>query len=297
MKNGRKRRAVFSLRAAGWLIVLCYSTVCYAQHSDSVTFANASWTVTKVSKGVKLYRHSFTGDILFGASENISYVKTKRTLFGRSRFSIAADAKTLYKTSGFAKQNNALAAVNGNFFDVKNGGAVDFIKVNGVVVNVNRKGKDEKPDFHQKAAVVINSGKLRIKKWNGKVNWEEGLQEPDVILNGPLLLFNGQAEKLDTGSFSANRHPRTAVGVTKNGTAIMLVVDGRSPNSAGMSLVELTEVMRWLGCVSAINFDGGGSSTLWVKGRGVVSYPSDNKKWDHEGEREVANILFLKKRK
>jgi exopolysaccharide biosynthesis protein len=52
--------------------------------------------------------------------------------------------------------------------------------------------------------------------------------------------------------------------------------------------------MRWLGCVSAINFDGGGSSALWVKGEGIVNYPTDNRKWDHEGERKVANILYVK---
>jgi len=297
MKNKRKRWAVFCLRMVGCLAVLWYSTFCYAQYSDSITFANAGWSVIKVAKGAKLYRHSFVGNTLFGSTENISYVKTKRTLLGRLRFSIAADARTLYKISDFAKQNKALAAVNGNFFDIKNGGAVDFTKVNGAVVNVNQKGKNEKLDFHQKAAVVIDRGKLSIKKWDGLVNWAEWLKEPDVMLNGPLLLFNGQEERLDSNSFSANRHPRTAVGVTKNGTVIMLVVDGRSPNSAGMNLFELTKIMRWLGCVSAINFDGGGSSSLWVKDRGIISYPSDNKKWDHEGERKVANILYLKKRK
>lgn len=76
----------------------------------------------------------------------------------------------------------------------------------------------------------------------------------------------------------------------------MLVADGRNANAEGMSLFELTKIMRWLGCVSAINFDGGGSSTLWTAKEGVVNYPTDNRNWDHEGERKVANILYFKRR-
>ncbi|WP_460687353.1 phosphodiester glycosidase family protein [Niabella aquatica] len=297
MKHQRVKRGHFYVKTVAVFLFFFHTICCYSQYTDSAVFVNASWTVTKIAKGVKLYRYSFVGVELFGAMENISYIKTRRTLFCNPKFSIAADAQTLFKTSDFAKRSNALAAINGNFFDMKNGGAVDFTKVNGTVVNMNRKEKDEKPDFHQKAAVVIDKGKLNIRKWDGLVNWEEWLNEPDVMLNGPLLLLNGQDEQLDSGSFNVNRHPRTAVGITENGSVIMLVVDGRSPNSAGMNLFELTRIMRWLGCISAINFDGGGSSALWVKDRGIVNYPSDNKKWDHEGERKVANILYLKKRR
>jgi exopolysaccharide biosynthesis protein len=57
--------------------------------------------------------------------------------------------------------------------------------------------------------------------------------------------------------------------------------------------------MTWLGCTSSINFDGGGSTTLWVSGfpdGGVINYPTDNKKWDHEGQRKVANVVLIKKK-
>ncbi|MNQ69182.1 hypothetical protein D3C85_837640 [compost metagenome] len=79
----------------------------------------------------------------------------------------------------------------------------------------------------------------------------------------------------------------------------MLTIDGRNTESAGVSLFELTKLMRWLGCTSAINFDGGGSTTLWVNGmgsNGVINYPTDNKKWDHEGQRKVANVILVKKK-
>ena len=49
--------------------------------------------------------------------------------------------------------------------------------------------------------------------------------------------------------------------------------------------------MQALGAVDAMNFDGGGSSTAWINTHGIVNYPSDNKKFDHEGERGVATVI------
>jgi exopolysaccharide biosynthesis protein len=85
--------------------------------------------------------------------------------------------------------------------------------------------------------------------------------------------------------------------VTKN-RILFIAVDGRDEHAAGMSLEELRKIMKWLGGVHGLNLDGGGSTTLWIRDRGdngVVSYPSDNKIWDHAGERKVANVLLLKK--
>ena len=97
--------------------------------------------------------------------------------------------------------------------------------------------------------------------------------------------------------FNKVRHPRSAMGVRPDGTVIMLTVDGRSSNSFGLSMAELMKVMKWLGCTDAINLDGGGSTTLWAKEygeNGVINHPSDNKKWDHEGQRKVANVIYIK---
>ena len=67
-----------------------------------------------------------------------------------------------------------------------------------------------------------------------------------------------------------------------------------------MSMAELAKLARWLKAKDAINLDGGGSTTLWLSGQpgnGVVNYPSDNKQWDHAGERKVANVLLVKRRR
>ncbi|MEO6528358.1 MAG: phosphodiester glycosidase family protein [Gemmatimonadaceae bacterium] len=119
---------------------------------------------------------------------------------------------------------------------------------------------------------------------------------PRTLLGGwPRILRDGvdvtrQSATLE-GTLSRNaelRHPRTAAGFSRDSaTLILVVVDGRSARSVGMTLGELATAMRALGAWQAINFDGGGSSTMLVGGR-VVNVPSDS-----AGERTVGNALFV----
>lgn len=91
--------------------------------------------------------------------------------------------------------------------------------------------------------------------------------------------------------FSAARHPRSAIAISRDSTHLMLaVVDGRRPWSVGMSLTEWGDALIALGAGDAMNLDGGGSSALWIGGT-VVNYPSDP-----TGERAVGNALFVRQR-
>lgn len=281
------------------LFFVAGSLVATAQNADSLALVNAKWQKQRIAPKTKLFTYHFADKSLFQANEQISFIEVKNSRRA-PHFAFGAEAKELKATQDFGKANNAIAAINGTFFDVKNGGSVDFIKVNGQVINTTRLEKGNKRARHQQAALVIENGKLSLKKWDGSADWEETLPEKDVMLSGPLLVFNQIVENLDTAAFNRLRHPRSAIGIKPDGKVIILTVDGRHDNSAGMSLFELTKVMRWLGCTSAINLDGGGSTTLWLAdapGNGVINYPSDNKKWDHEGTRKVANVIMLQKRK
>lgn len=149
---------------------------------------------------------------------------------------------------------------------------------------------------HQQAALVIDEGKLAIEKWDGSKEWEKNLEAETVMLSGPLLLHRNKPELLDSSAFNKARNPRSAIAVIKRNKIAFITVDGRNDNAKGMSIFELAKIMKWLDYKDAINLDGGGSTTLWVnKGQdnGVVNYPSDNKKWDHEGERKVANVVLV----
>ncbi|MDQ3069438.1 MAG: phosphodiester glycosidase family protein [Acidobacteriota bacterium] len=103
----------------------------------------------------------------------------------------------------------------------------------------------------------------------------------DIVGGAGLLLLRGRAvkdwsaERLDMKGFVDARHPRTLIGRDRDGDIWLVVVDGRQPgHSAGMSLGELTAFAQRIGLVDALNLDGGGSSTMVVKGT-VVNRPSD----------------------
>ena len=110
---------------------------------------------------------------------------------------------------------------------------------------------------------------------------------PRLIRNGTITI-EGREEKV-RDDFVTMRHPRTAIGYNEEEQRCYLVaVDGRQPgHSAGMTLRELAALMQELGCTEALNLDGGGSTTLVLRGQ-VVNRPSDL-----TGERPVANALQL----
>ena len=102
-----------------------------------------------------------------------------------------------------------------------------------------------------------------------------------VVSGGPLLVEHGRAhvrssEEKMAADITKGRAPRTAVGLKQDGTLLMLVVDGRSNNSAGLTLAELAAYLLRLGAREAVNFDGGGSSVMAINGL-VVNKPSDGK--------------------
>jgi exopolysaccharide biosynthesis protein len=98
-----------------------------------------------------------------------------------------------------------------------------------------------------------------------------------------------------SAQFYDKRHPRAAFGIDADGYAYLVVIDGRFPGKAdGASIFETAYIWHLLGMTDAINLDGGGSTTLWTEKTGVINYPCDNKKFDHEGERSVPNLIIVK---
>ena len=266
-------------------LLFCVSFAASAQNAkDSLSVVNKEWKTEKITKGVVWKQGHFTD--LFDSEQEINYVEVDLKKLAK-RVHLAADPKILKTTGTFAEENRALVAINGGFFDVKNGGAVDYIKVDGKVVNPTR-NKSARAD----AVLTLHKKKVTIQAAS-LANTENSGAE-NVMLSGPLLVLNGEGINLDSNPFNSNRHPRTAVAVRKNKKLILMVVDGRNSKAHGMSLMELASVMKWLGAEDAMNLDGGGSSALYIKGKNIVSYPSDNKLFDHEGQRKVANIVYLR---
>jgi hypothetical protein len=123
---------------------------------------------------------------------------------------------------------------------------------------------------------------------------------PTLLIGGwPRILRDGQnvASEAPTveGTISRNaeaKHPRTAIGFSRDSTTLyILAVDGRSTQSVGVTLVELADLMRRVGAWQAMNFDGGGSTTMVVNGA-LMNKPSDA-----AGERDVGNALLVVRRR
>jgi Phosphodiester glycosidase len=123
-----------------------------------------------------------------------------------------------------------------------------------------------------------------------KLSWSLGWPGiADTVGGNPVLLRDG---RIQWGSITGShpifrRHPRTGVGVTGDGDVLLVTVDGRKPrHSVGMTLVAFARLFKSIGARWALNLDGGGSTTMWVRGR-VVNRPSDGR------ERRVGSALMV----
>lgn len=276
------------------LILFLAASFCLhvSAQTDSVTFTKAKWEVKKIAPGLK-FKHYWFNKNLFDTSENISILEIAP--HKKAKLALGFEKQILKYVADYATQSDAIAAINGGFFDVKNGGGVDVVRANGEMINTNRPGKNGNRPVHQMAALVFKNGSLSIAKWDGTADWETHL-DGDVLDAGPLLIYKGTAEVLDTVSLVRLRHPRTAVAVA-NGKILLITIDGRNANSGGVDLHQMTKILKWLHASEAVNMDGGGSTTMYIKNEtpnGIVNYPCDNKKWDHDGARKVANAVLVK---
>jgi hypothetical protein len=121
------------------------------------------------------------------------------------------------------------------------------------------------------------------------LDWTTGWPGVNETIGGnPTLLENGIETIGECPSSSAfcGRNPRTGIGLDAQGRVLMVTVDGRQERSVGMTLSEFAELFRFLGATSALNLDGGGSTTMWVQGQ-VVNRISD------PSERSVGSAILV----
>ena len=109
----------------------------------------------------------------------------------------------------------------------------------------------------------------------------------DAIAGNPVLVTNGRKVAYECASPFCARNPRTGIGVTANGRILLVTVDGRQRQSRGMTLVQFAKLFGYLGATEALNLDGGGSTTMVVKGS-VINKPSDP-----GGERAVSSSILI----
>ena len=189
------------------------------------------------------------------------------------------------KTSETARVNGAILAVNGDYYGANSRG---YVIKNGVLYRdtVRRDSQyDDLAIYSDGSFGIINEGTVSAQELvnSGVVN---------LFAFGPTLVSEGEitvSQDDEVGKAMAN-NPRTAVGIIDNLHYIILVSDGRTRESEGLSLYQLAEVMRQRGCKIAYNLDGGGSSTMYFNGK-VINNPTTNGR--KISERAVSDIVYI----
>lgn len=273
-------------------LILWALTAVGANKRDSLLIIKADWKVTTTPEGLTHKQAQIKG--LFNSVQSINLIEIPRS--AKMKVGIAGD-EGMKRTSQQATEKGALAAINGTYYNMITGNSVCFYKINDQVLDTTTNG-----EFKSRVNGAIREvkGNIEIIDWNKEIEANYKKNKGTVLASGPIMVDNGRISdwsKCDK-KFIETRHPRSAIFTKKNGTIVFLTVDGRSEgNAAGMSIPELAYLAKILGAEDAINLDGGGSTTLWLKGapeNGVLNYPSDNKLFDHKGERSVSNIFYVK---
>ena len=269
-----------------------------AQNADSIAFVTAKRTKYKV-KNAEAYTVSTE---IFSSAQTISVVK-----FSLDKFSIIPHQTGEVATvSDHGLASRADFAINACYWAMKKGVPTTYVKVNGVTLSTSHRAGLPRVN----GLLMMYKDRIEVVPSTDMPEYD-GLVEdcPNVIACGPVLINDGKrvsyAELTSSQDpsmkrkipFYLRRHPRSAVGCNDKGEVFLVVVDGRSKgNAEGATIEELTRICQWLGMTEALNLDGGGSSALWSKKRGVLSHPSDNRTFDHEGERRVMSALVVKRK-
>ena len=236
---------------------------------------------------------------MFDSQQSISILKYPSRKF-RTRL-IHSPGESAGKTSGIAEREGVEMAINGGYFDMKNlvpcvyfrigketfsqTSPSEAFRVNGVVGLKDRRGKKMmisccSPEEYETVT----------RKWHSAMASGPMLVDDGEILVPEFAQVDSSGKGVD--SFNDKRHPRSVIGYDGKGNIFLVVIDGRHPGKGdGTSIYETALICRFLGMEDALNLDGGGSSALWHKETGVLSHPSDNKTFDHEGERTIPNII------
>lgn len=193
-------------------------------------------------------------------------------------------------TSQMAKDNDAVAAINGGGFTDKSadglwtgtgGQPVGILMSNGEVKHNDLKNSDERVDV-----MALTKGGLLLVGPHS-INEMKNLGVTEAISFGPAIVVNGKGTiKGDDGGWGIA--PRTSIGQREDGAILMLVIDGRQVKSIGATLRDVQNIMLQYKAVNATNLDGGSSATMYFDGD-VINNPCDPL-----GERAVPSCVYVK---
>ena len=184
-------------------------------------------------------------------------------------------------TSTIASENQAVLAINGDYYGAQESG---YVIRNGVAYRETSDGEDILVLYADGTMKVLDRDDVTVQELLDQGAWQAWSFGPGLLSDGEVTV--GENTEV---SRSMNSNPRTAIGQIDDNHYVFVVSDGRTDESKGLSLYELAEFMENLGCRTAYNLDGGGSSTMYFNGS-VVNNPTTNGRIK---ERAVSDIVYI----
>lgn len=245
---------------------------------------NAQVTDTSYSDGnisVNLTEKTVNDTQIYVADVTLSSADYLKTALAQNSYGTNVTAKT----SVTAAENNAILAVNGDYYGANSSG---YVIRNGVVYRDSVREDASNGDL-----AIYKDGSFKI-IYENQISADQLVQDGvvNLLAFGPSLVENGEISvgiNTEVGQAMAS-NPRTAIGIIDENHYIIVVSDGRTSESKGLSLYQMAEVMKSYGVKTAYNLDGGGSSTLYFNGQ-VINKPTTG--GSKISERAVSDIVYI----
>ena len=255
------------------------NTATARQAAKTATVTDSSYKDDNIS--INLSETTENNTQVYIADVTVSSSDYLKTAFAQNSFGTNVTAKT----SVTAADNNAILAVNGDYYGANSSG---YVIRNGVVYRDTVRENSNNGDL-----AIYKDGSFKI-IYENQISADQLVKDGvvNLLAFGPALVENGEiavGKNQEVGQAMAS-NPRTAISIIDENHYIIVVSDGRTSESKGLSLYQLAEVMKSYGAKTAYNLDGGGSSTLYFNGQ-VINKPTTG--GNKISERAVSDIVYI----
>ena len=246
--------------------------------AETATVTDTSYSDDNIS--VTLTEKTVNNTQVYVADVTVSSAEYLKTALANNTYGTNVTAKT----SETAANNKAILAVNGDYYGANSTG---YVIRNSVVYRDTVREDSSNGDL-----AIYKDGSFKI-IYENEISADQLIKDGvvNLLAFGPALVENGEIvvnTKSEVGQSMAS-NPRTAIGIIDENHYIIIVSDGRTSESQGLSLYEMAEVMKSYGVKTAYNLDGGGSSTMYFNGQ-VINKPTTN---GNISERAVSDIVYI----
>ena len=274
-------KPLFNFRLSILLVFFAITATVQSETEYASVLANADWG-WQSHDGVYYGKASF--DDLYGNPQIVSIAKYSESTMATMLFDKEHSSQG---TNGLAAEAHATVAINGSYFNMSN-----CTSCTGLWMYGSEIATTTSDEFARCNGIIgFKDGVFTFEKYGSSTTASQlaawGNKYDAFVVTGPILRLNGVSQNPYIGGEGFyGPHPRTMLGKCADGTVYMVIAEGRMEGASGFSLPNLLSLAEDLGMTEAINLDGGGSSTLWVEGAGIINRLIGG------SVRNVPNIIF-----